>query len=401
MQTPGRRDLAELTGPPRPIPYETGDKPKKRLLRNRVAHKQPHAFNLVRAVYPNALELAGYLATGKGFGIFSAVVALALFGWIVFMVTGFWSFSGQREPWMIMLDLVFLLVGMGAVAWAWVFLRQDMFAYRDEPVLFSRNTGKVHVFRRRTNLRKPFSPWPVVIDTYDWNCVRGEIFGGFQLVGGSTPAVRYRLLITVTDGPKTSRVIDRFHVGHDAGSQNDLVRNWEHIRRYMEEDGPPLTWAGEFASGRRFSHRRALINSGLIFLDKDFWQGFRDEPIYQTFWLLFLVVTLPVMLPVTLMGWVAHATSCDPWWTEQILAEAGGAPLPEAEVLAKYGDSATGDAHHDQAHQSDGIDSPNDDGLSPTRSWWLSAENRKFVFAILGALGVIVLAKFLQTWWRG
>lgn len=321
-------------GPPVPMPYGKVE-PKRVLRRNKREVERMIMNGEVSAVYPHAIEVPGFLfGTAKGMLTFAGLSALAasMFGWFM----GFLALSaGKDTAWFAALFSSFGLIALGI---ATTFLRMDLFGYRDEPVLFNRKTRKVHLFRRRANMLKPWAAWPLVIDTYDWDCILGEVHGGFQMAGGSLPAMRYRLLAAAYDGPtgrgRKVKLIDRFVIGAEMPSQTYCIARWEHIRRYMEEGGPALQ-AGEPLLKRTFSHRDALARGGLWALETGFYDGFKDKPGPKIAGTLLTVLLSPVFVFFGAFRWLAEITSKEPWWPEGILEAAGGAPLPDGEVYAR------------------------------------------------------------------
>jgi hypothetical protein len=319
------------------VPYADAGTPARRLGRQRSACQRPAANGRINAVYQHAIEVTGFMSGTKGMGVFGG--GLALIGLVVLLnLAGLIVEERQRFGLLDFVGGTILAVAIaGAGLAALAFFRVDLFALRDEPVLFNRDTGKVHLFRRRMRWSRPWVRWPVVIDTYDWDCICGEVRGGAQLVGGSLPALRYRLLAAVSqraEGLGSKIVIDRFHIGREESSQDDCVALWEHIRRYMEEGGPVLQPGDVFNPTRGFSHRRALANGGLWVLQPGFYGGFWRKPAGKVLGTLAQLVTLPVTLSLACARWLAEITSRTPRWPADVLAQAGGDPLAEQDVLA-------------------------------------------------------------------
>ena len=323
---------------PPPLPQRNGD-PKRRMGRATRASDTPDSGGLINAVYPNAIECTGLLASAgvKGMNVFAGISAL-LGSASGFFFGGLSIFDSQWS-WEVPVGCLFILISLLFLGFAITAFRLDLFAYRDEPILFNRKTKKVHLFRRRIQMSRPWRPWPLAIDTYDWNQITGEIRGGGRLVGGSLPATRNRLVLAINAEPtargKKGKVIDQVIVGMEEQSAHDCVGRWEHIRRYMEEDGAPLQPGCDLSMMRGFSHRAAFARGGLLFLLPGFYRNFAQKPGSLIAGTTVLVILLPMLLPFSFFRWLAEATSRAPWWPPPILDEAGGAPLPESEVLAQ------------------------------------------------------------------
>ena len=386
-----------------PSPPDRGHGKSRRLGRGSRATDHPHAVGAVNAVYPDAIEIAGLLSSAgvRGTGIFMALFALGTTGFLWFM-TSLTFVDSKGDEWF---GVVIFLVGLIFLNVAISFFRIDLFSYRDEPILFNRKTRKVYAFRRRRQMKRPWARWPLVIDVYDWEQITGEIHGGFQLVGGSLPSTRFRLVAAVSDQPATrgrkTKIIDEIILGMDETYQDDCVARWEHIRRYMEEDGPPLPAGERLALTRGFSHRLAFARGGLWVLIPGFYDDFRQAPIGIILGTLAQLITLPAMLMFAFFRWLAEVTSKAPWWPEAVLRDAGGAPLPEDQVHAeadalkraqeKIREAALDD---EERHERDMIKA------KAGKPFW-TTERKKFAIAIAAVIAVVAIGKGVQAWLSG
>jgi len=378
-------------GPPVPVPYSDG-KPKRVLKTGTQASANPCGHQFVSKVYPNAIEVPGQLSAAKGMGVLVGLVGLlgasfasigAVFGIHEVLTT---DPSMADYGYSIVGSILSPLVGAAFFISASWFFRKDLFTYRDEPVLFNRATRKVHLFRRRERIW-PFAPWPLVIDTYEWDCVRGEISGGLYY-NGATAAVRYQLYLAIKDSPKGKTFIDRFVVGTQMSDQNSLTDNWEHIRRYMEEDGPPLQ-AGEWRDDidDTFSHREAWSTT-FPFLSRD--RAIR----HSVFFHVLMVVGFPFMFCFGFCRWLAEITCRPPFWTPEILAAAGGAPLSDEALRAlippKPEEEKSCLSEDERAYAKQQATKPK-----------VSPEMKKTGLVILGILIAMALVKYAQMQMRG
>lgn len=344
-------------------------------------------------MYPSAIEVGTGRSRAKGLGVFGGVLALSFSLWFLYITVILVEDLIQRPilgGWVVA-SLFFMSTGFViSILTAIYFFRVDTLAFRDEPVLFNRATRKLHVFRHRTKFTQPFSVWPLTVDTYDWDCAHGEIHGGVILRGGSVPSTQYSLLIAITKSPGSHELIDVFRIGPDSTGVDYLSPLWEHVRRYMEEGGPPLQPNDNLASLRHFSNREILVDNGLRFAKPNLFKAWSASPVPETFWNLIFLVLSPILVPNALFAWIAHATSRDPWWPDDVLAEAGGAPLPENDVLAKWTEPKPPAAPANDAWVDDEADP-----VQQRKDWW------KFVLAIVAVTLLIIGAKFGQQWWRG
>lgn len=382
-------------GPPVPVPY-SDTKPKRVLSRDRTACEHPHANGLINAVYLNAIEICGNLGSVKGLGVlFGSMALAAVVAMVIAMKMVLTPDMTHPNPQMHVIqveDAIFaffiFLVALLAAVGAAIFLRRDIFTYRDEPILFNRRTRKVHFFRRRINMMRPFSPWPVVVDTYDWDCIRGEVNGGVALIG-SVAMMRYWLYLAVSDRPNNGRVIDRFVVGMAFREQVLLAAIWEHIRRYMEEDGAPLQHGDTLNFSQNFSHREAWAVA-FPFLSK-------SEVLRKDIMMNFLMfIGLPFSIILGLCTWIAEVTCRNPQWPQDVLDQTGGVALSEDAIRAlippmpvEVESQLTQDEKDERAYR-----------VKKSKPWW-TPERRKYA-ALLALIGMLIGgAKLTQFWIRG
>jgi hypothetical protein len=375
-----------------PVPFSEG-KVRRRFTRSKAASDWARASASINSIYPNAIEICGSAAGTKGLWTFGALGLLIL-------AVGF-GITALDVPLRSNLSAAVLafhsIMFAGAVILAvsgGVFLRLDLFSFRDEPVLFNRATRKVHVFRRRANWRRPFSPWPLVIDTYDWDSIHAEVKGG-PVYNGALVVFRYWMYLTVTDRPGSKTVIDRFVVGSHETAAGDHAPHWEHIRRYMEEGGPPIYADDEFCSLHKFSHRSAW-GQGIFFLHPEFKRWCRQSPVLMSFVTVVTVIALPFFVVFAFCIWLAHFTSRDPYWPQAIVQAAGGAPLPEATARAQAPESPRALERKAEAAQ---IEAERAEiGAKPLLT--VAAPTRRAVWVTLAIVGAMVAAKLGIEWWR-
>lgn len=279
----------------------------------------------VNVIYPNSIETTGHISNVKGMGVFFGLI----FSIPCLMLLWLDIRTLQKETFD-SFSVLFSLINLLFLTGCFSFLRADLFAYRDEPVLFNRTTRKVHVFRVRKKMTRPLSPWPLTIDTYDWDCVHGEVGGG--LVPGKVALLRYKLYLAITDDPKSNEVIDRFFFGSPRNNPDENTWLWEHIRRYMEEKGPALQPGEQFNAIKGFSHREAWTEY-FPWLSPNLQEAKQKDG----FWVITIagLVGFPVMFLLALSTWIARWSSREPQWPGEIVATLGGPALSEQEVLAE------------------------------------------------------------------
>jgi hypothetical protein len=294
------------------------------------ANDTPNSGGSVRAVYANGIEFIDQMASIDGMFAGAMWTAAIGFGW-----TFLWMIDGRPGiiPFALpMLIGAFLFVVLG---------RADSVGWRYQPVLFDKVAQKVHIF---TDMGSPFlEVWHLLggtrcrIDSFDWACARGEVAEILVMGGANLPRKEYALTLAITDAPGSRDVIARFGVGFTAGYDNGQTQmaRWEHIRRYMRGEGPPLTpgdelypddsnehWIGAFTSGQ------PLLGPG----SKVWWTG---EGLHGAWFLtipfgLAFLSIFPLTLPYSLIRWIVRRFKGTPRWPADILASVGAPVDPRS-----------------------------------------------------------------------
>ena len=228
------------------------------------------------------------------------------------------------------IDFMTVLLAMVALICLMV-VRSDMVAHRYQPILFDREAQQIHVFvDEGVRLSEPFRLTPrSSIRTWDWENARAEIIEFVALGDGNVPQTRYALHCAITDRPGGKIVVERFGVGIPSDFEpGPMLRQWEHIRRFMVEGGPhsqpadnmfddggvPGLWAG-------ITLWQPLLGPG----SRVYWTG----ELHRGMWyltvpggMLFLMF-LPFTMAAGLMRWAAMHARREPVWPEKIVASIG------------------------------------------------------------------------------
>ncbi|MFN3914371.1 MAG: DUF6708 domain-containing protein [Aquabacterium sp.] len=213
----------------------------KRFDKTQSASGTAQAFGWIKAIYPNAIEYAGQkqaleggIMVGAFFGVPFAIAAFGMM-FVTFLVSKTWVLS------------VGMLVGCAAMFafgyWSLLFpLRHVWRTPRDLPIIFDRANRKVYRMaqQRVPGLRGLIQPWPVKALAYDWDLVDAEHHS--ELVGSTNLARRlHRLVFVVRHRADDPTIIDTFEIGNGLAQTEEMVAPmYEHIRRFMQEQGPHL-----------------------------------------------------------------------------------------------------------------------------------------------------------------
>jgi hypothetical protein len=284
----------------------------------------------VRRVFPAAIELSdmlsfirGYLAMGGAtifvglmFGLW--IMTKGMLGGVAgsaLLLTAFWIF------------VIPMLLG------SYYLYRADTTGFRYEPVLFCRGgiQPTVHHFAAAGVSLIPFKAVKANIRSYPWSCIRAEI--STFVVGAPPFAGRQNMLrLCITDAPGSNRVIERFNVGLvDLGDGTQLIALWEHLRRYMQEGGPPLTGEGteKLVPAEYMPLWWALLSFMPVGPDADMWGKMAWRKFLMT---PLVLLALPLCMFFGFFRWLSLALKKTPLWPSEILNAAGGASLSKEQV---------------------------------------------------------------------
>jgi hypothetical protein len=294
--------------------------------------RRASSHDSVVAAYPHGISLIdqmgameGYLTIIGGFGLAAALSFLYISVWIL------------DDPWG-----AFFLAILACICTA--MLRSDSVGYHYQPALFDRANGKIHVF-----VDEGITWWKLWeltprsrIDTWDWSCARAEVAEFIVVAGSGVPRREYALVCAVTDQPGSRKVAARFGIGltssHDGGQA--MVERWEHIRRFMNEDGPHLAPGDSLFLDESTHKLWAALTWGQPLLgpgSKIWWTG---EAINGCWFFtipagIFFLIFLPFSIVAGLLRLLSHAAKREPKWTKDILAGVGGAKLDMAALTQR------------------------------------------------------------------
>lgn len=141
----------------------------------------------------------------------------------------------------------------GGIFTALRFFRVDLLTPTDNPLVFNRKTRKVYRVMPAIPERQgvspaalvrhwlnTFRPWPMQVIEYDWDCLEAEYFSK-TLLAGNVVRTEHHLWFYVKASPGSDQVLGSFGMVPPLLIREDsAMMFWEHIRRFMQENGPPL-----------------------------------------------------------------------------------------------------------------------------------------------------------------
>lgn len=270
-----------------------------RLSKSERASDSPNGFLSVISISDDCMELVDRWYSIKGFnawlGIMLGLTIIPGFFYFIFVFFNYGYSIGDVESWIIWLFVlialpVFVFIVCG-VSWL---IKSECFRWTHYPIRLNRRTGKVHFFRQDGT-----------VSTADWDSLLVCIASAHSPPMGKTSDLRAHIL---SDDGMT--VLESFTLGYVyLGDEEDLLRLWELVRRYMAHEGG-CELMGEDPIFVPVLGRKEGFEFGIVrtFAPMIHW------PLMQ------LVVALPFAY-IALSRWLAMSTSRIPEWPEDVLRE--------------------------------------------------------------------------------
>ena len=208
----------------------------------------PVAFDAVLRVYPDALEagtVRGEYSKNVGWARFSAYVmwVISIFALIIVL-----SSLGKPDAFRGGADLIFFgsfgFISYFMLCFGFYFWRSATINHLDDPVMFNRKSRLVYIL---PYIRGGFFKFwksgshgiPV---SYRWDDqIKARIYSYIYFRGANLASEGFELgLLAIREGTG-NEVEHLIQLGVQSnGFDSTQLALWEHIRQYMEEDGPPL-----------------------------------------------------------------------------------------------------------------------------------------------------------------
>jgi len=231
------RDKLKRIVPPRNNPWRIAPDDKRV-----PTHKMARTRKCLVAIHPNAIAIgAPYGSAPRGllgwFGVGSALIFSAI---ILFFF--FDSVCGDFPDFFLAaLCLVFFFVFLFGAIWFYNVVVRMPF---DCPILFNKRSRTVSFYH--PSRPKFFKFWEFTESgafTYSWDEVKVRSYKALISNAGKSFHESHWLVLLwgqVDEAGRTA-VKDCISIGYEGYFEDErLFQVWEHIRRYMEEDGPPI-----------------------------------------------------------------------------------------------------------------------------------------------------------------
>ena len=305
---------------------------------------------MVYKAFPHGLMYGDQLSMMAGGGLFLAALVILPFAVPISLGLGgplshfFTTISTGGVIDIIVIIMLYLLMLVFS-PFIFVVIMGDLIGFRFETsALFDRNAGKVHLISDQS---MPWAPWRYELKSYDWQCVRGEI-DTVTLFTGPIDRKEAGLRCVIMDRPGGDTVIDQFVLGVTVPAQHiqPLIDTWEHVRRFMQREGPLFADQDDKPNtslGRQPLWKHLLAGPTFqIWATKDMFKIAREDKSFLAAFAGFIgiVVGLPILVVTTLWGflpWLSGLAKRDPTWPAEIIRSVGGASLNDKDLEAWRG----------------------------------------------------------------
>ncbi len=291
----------------------------KRYKKDEEASARVTAIGLIKSCSSDAIEYTGIASHVRGLILFMGLCGASLLvGFGQLFLRDILSEDSQD-----MFDMLqFFFASVFVVLGVYFLLsasRMELFRPEDEPVIFDRKHLKVYRLFREVHpgVKGLFQRWPIRAAEYEWDLIDAE-HNAVLITTGST-AMRYHNLIFIVRKSATDpTIIDSFPVGNTVQlGELSVAPVWEHIRRFMESNGPNLP-PGE------------SINVSKP--PQTLWESWVEVapvgPKYSRTWksmpwlMVFHHLTLPLCVPIFffwgILNWLSYKTSIPVSWPPEV-----------------------------------------------------------------------------------
>jgi hypothetical protein len=288
---------------------------------------QAIALGWIKDVYQDAIEYTSVTKDLKGmafvWGIFFGLgIAPVLVGGGAYMM-GMGSLTDLFP--LILGGLMFLgSLAFGLYMLAFM-LRMDLFRPSDLPIIFDRKNRKVYRLMREeiSGFKGAFMPWAILACEYEWDLIDAEHHSEVFTTGGGVNTNHFFMFL-VRKSKDDPTIIDSFQIAHANVLSNEITDGmWEHIRRFMEEDGPHLPSPSEPLADMEpptswWESMGAVGPFGANYAK--FW---RESPVYTLFMHLIFPASFPMFLLWGTGNYLSYRTAIPVQWPKEVLSAIG------------------------------------------------------------------------------
>lgn len=292
----------------------------KRYNKRQQAGETPQTLGQIGQIYPQAISYNVNLAGLRGLSLMAGVFTL---GGMLFSVSLGWEMF-EADYWLLGPFVIAASILAGTTIFLWT-VRLELFRPIDEPTIFDRKNRKVYrIFcEAQPGWTGLFKPWPMRAVEYDWDLIDAE-HTATLVTTGSTVRREHALVFIVRRSADDPTIIDSFNIGNSLIMVTDDAVDavWEHIRRFMEENGPHLP-PGEtvtVAPPTRSLWQKLLDISPFR---RTYWEWWREQlPLMLLAHVLF-PVSIPFVSLWLFLGWLSEKTARPIEWPPEVIEAIG------------------------------------------------------------------------------
>ena len=251
------RKTAREAHPDGDMPASQRHPETRHLPKDRPAADRAMALELVMSATEHLLLVQQSSTRLRGYMSVFAVLMLAAAPLSFAGIKLIWSFGlpivSLSHLFVLVLSLLLLVATAAGIFWAIRAFRIDLLTPTDNPLVFNRKKRKVyrvmpdipewHGVSPAALLRhwlNTFRPWPMQVIEYDWDCLEAEYFSKTSMAG-NVARTEHHLWFYVKASPTSDQVLGSFGMVPPLLIREDsAMMFWEHIRRFMQDNGPPL-----------------------------------------------------------------------------------------------------------------------------------------------------------------
>lgn len=224
-------DQFRLMPPGRFNPWRVGPDDKKS-----ATHMLASTRDSLVTIFPNAIAVGSPVAKGKSMAGWGGMMA-AGFGLVSMAYAIILAFTGTPNPMMAILAIIFGLFFLLCFIWSF---RRLFMSVSDWPIVFNRKTRQVtylpaFIMPFLKFWKSPPQEW----HTVSWEEVKVRTYKHMETNAGKSFHDSYNLFLLW--GGENHALNGYVSIGNEGYFEDEtLWMLWEHIRRYMEEDGPAI-----------------------------------------------------------------------------------------------------------------------------------------------------------------
>ena len=286
-----------------------------------VAAENGISLGLLKGAYHSAIEYSAIAVGMRGMillaGIFAAGIAFWGGGFLMSIVPRTESI-GIFEIVSTLVPFIFFFFGFYFFTKA---VRLELFRPEDEPTVFDRKNRKVYRIYREVyaGWRGLVAPWPMKTAEYDWDLIDAEHHAAVTTTG-STISRQHGLIFIVRTSATDPTPVDSFAIGNSMlMGEVTVPAVWEHIRRFMEEDGPHLPPGEVLRQAKRpATFWQCMASTGPYGANFRIW--WREQTALMILGLILFPIVFPLMTLLGVFSWLSYKTSIPIQWSPSVRA---------------------------------------------------------------------------------